>query len=132
VATRTFGVSTTGGARFDVAKVGPLIEAAHERLSGVVIERLPWADFLTRYDRPGTLFYLDPPYYGCEGDYGKTLFDRDQFTAMATHLRTLKGRFILSLNDHPDVRRIFEGFTIEPVPCATPSAAPPRARSQPR
>jgi DNA adenine methylase len=116
VATRTFGMSTTGGARFDVAKVGPLIEAAHERLSGVVIERLPWADFLTRYDRPGTLFYLDPPYYGCEGDYGKTLFDRDQFTAMATHLRTLKGRFILSLNDHPDVRRIFDGFTIEPIP----------------
>jgi DNA adenine methylase len=79
-------------------------------------DRAPALGRLTRYDRPGTLFYLDPPYYGCEGDYGKTLFDRDEFTAMATHLRTLKGRFILSLNDHPDVRRIFEGFTIEPVP----------------
>lgn len=116
VAGRTFGMSTTGGARFDVAKVGPLIEAAHERLSGVVIERLPWSDFLSRYDRPGTLFYLDPPYYGCEGDYGRDLFDRNQFAAMAEQLRGLKGRFILSLNDHPDVRRIFAGFTIEAVP----------------
>ncbi|MDK4806099.1 MAG: DNA adenine methylase [Novosphingobium aromaticivorans] len=116
VATRRFGVDTNGGARFDVAKVGPLLEAAHERLSSVVIERLPWADFLTRYDRPGTLFYLDPPYYGCENDYGRDLFDRTQFAQMADHLRTLKGRFLLSLNDHPDVRRIFEGFTIDPVP----------------
>jgi DNA adenine methylase len=109
-------VSTTGGARFDVAKVGPLLEAAHERLSSVVIERLPWSDFLTRYDRPGTLFYLDPPYYGCENDYGRDLFDRAQFAQMADQLHTLKGRFLLSLNDHPDVRRLFEGFTIDPVP----------------
>jgi DNA adenine methylase len=35
---------------------------------------------------------------------------------MANQLRTLKGRFILSLNDHPEVRRIFEGFTIASVP----------------
>jgi DNA adenine methylase len=116
VAGRNFGVQLDGNARFDVAKVGPLIEAAHERLSGVVIERLPWSDFLTRYDRPGTLFYLDPPYYGCEGDYGRDLFGRDQFAAMADQLRGLKGQFILSLNDHPDVRRIFAGFTIEAVP----------------
>lgn len=116
VAGRTFGVATDGGARFDVAKVGPLIEAAHERLSGVVIERLPWSDFLARYDRPGTLFYLDPPYFGCEGDYGRDLFDRDQFAAMAEQLRGLTGKFILSLNDHPDVRRIFDGFAIDAVP----------------
>jgi DNA adenine methylase len=116
VAQRTFGVATASPARFDVAKVGPILEAAHERLSSVVIERLPWSDFLTRYDRPGTLFYLDPPYFGCEGDYGRDLFDRSQFDAMAEQLRGIKGRFILSLNDHPEVRRIFDGFAIEAVP----------------
>lgn len=110
VSTRTFGVSTEGPARFDVTKLGPMIEAVHERLSGVVIERLPWSDFIRRYDRPGTLFYLDPPYYGCEGDYGSDLFDRSQFELMAEQLRGIAGRFILSLNDHPDVRRIFAGF----------------------
>lgn len=116
VAQRTFGVATDGPARFDVAKVGPVLEAAHERLSSVVIERLPWSDFLARYDRPGTLFYLDPPYFGCETDYGRDLFDRSQFEAMAEQLRGIKGRFILSLNDRPEVRRIFEGFAIEAVP----------------
>ena len=28
------------------------------------IECLPYEEVLSRYDRPSTLFYLDPPYYG--------------------------------------------------------------------
>lgn len=31
-------------------------------------------------------------------------------------LRTIKGRAIVSLNDHPDIRRVFDGFHIEAVP----------------
>lgn len=116
---RGFGVAPQNPARFDVTKLGPLLEAVHERLAPVVIERLPWADFLRRYDRPTTLFYLDPPYYGCERDYGddegKPLFSRAEFEAMAELLAGLQGRFILSLNDHPDVRAIFAGFQIEEV-----------------
>lgn len=119
VAGRVFGVSPTTAARFDITKLAPLLEAAHERLAPVTIERLPWAEFITRYDRPGTLFYLDPPYYGSEKDYvgddGKPLFTRAEFEAMATLLRTIKGRFLLSINDHPDVRAIFAGFDFEGV-----------------
>jgi DNA adenine methylase len=112
---RNFGVVTTGGARFDVTKLGPLLEAIHERLAPVVIERLPWAELIDRYDRPGTLFYLDPPYFGCEGDYGEGMFDRADFARLAGRLATLKGRFILSLNDTPEVRRLFAGHAIEAV-----------------
>lgn len=110
---RGFGVVLGAGGRFDISKVGPMIEAVHERLAGVIVERLPWSDFITRYDRPATLFYLDPPYYGCETDYGQDMFRREEFEAMAEQLRHIRGRFILSLNDHPEVRRIFDGFTIE-------------------
>ena len=110
VAGRNFGIDPASPARFDVTKLGPMIEAVHERLAGVVIERLDWSRFIARYDRPGTLFYLDPPYFGCEGDYGRDLFDRGQFEKMADQLRGIRGRFILSLNDHPEVRRIFAGF----------------------
>jgi DNA adenine methylase len=112
---RNFGVSPGRAASFDVTKLGPMIDAAHERLAGVVIERLPWSAFIARYDRPGTLFYLDPPYYGCETDYGADMFARDEFARMADQLRGIAGRFILSLNDHPDVREIFAGFDIEGV-----------------
>lgn len=110
VRSKTFGVSAENPARFDVTKLGPMIEAVHERLAGVTIERLPWADFIARYDRPGTLFYLDPPYYGSEDDYGRDMFGRGEFEAMAEQLRHVRGRFVLSLNDHPEVRRIFAGF----------------------
>jgi DNA adenine methylase len=71
-----FGVSPSNPARFDITKLGPMLEDLHTRLAGVVIECLPYGDFITRYDRPETLFYLDPPYWGCEGDYGKHLFER--------------------------------------------------------
>lgn len=81
----------------------------------VTIECLDWLAFIDRYDRPETLFYLDPPYHGSEGDYGKTLFGRDQFALMADRLARLKGRFILSINDVPEVRETFAGFAIEAV-----------------
>ena len=110
VAGQHFGVDRTAPGRFDVTKLQPLLEAIHERLAGVSIERLPWNDFIARYDRPGTLFYLDPPYFGSETDYGAALFDRQQFEPMAEQLRAIRGRFILSINDHPEIRRIFAGF----------------------
>lgn len=116
VAGRSFGVDSMGGARFNVARLGPVLEDVHERLSGVIIENLDWRDFITRYDRPETLFYLDPPYYGNEGDYGQRVFSRSDFPAMARALAGIKGRFVLSLNDRPEVRQIFSAFRILSVP----------------
>ena len=112
---RTFGVSPGTSARFDIIKLAPLLERVHERLSGVTIERLPFAELLTRYDRPGTLFYLDPPYWGCERDYGEGIFAAADFQTMADRLAGLKGQFLLSINDRPEVREIFARFTIESV-----------------
>jgi len=63
----------------------------------VVIEFLDFREFLRRYDRKTTLFYLDPPYWGCESDYGKGLFARADFDDLSAVLRALKGRFILSI-----------------------------------
>lgn len=66
VAGRSFGISTTGSAKFDMTKIAPMLQEAQERLAGVTIECLGWRDFLTRWDRPGALFFLDPPYWGSE------------------------------------------------------------------
>lgn len=116
VAGRSFGVDGQGSSRFNVTKIGSVLEDIHERLAGVVIENLDWRDFLDRYDREGALFYLDPPYYGSEDDYGKDVFARGDFAQMAARLARLKGRFILSLNDHPEVRATFAAFRIHDVP----------------
>jgi DNA adenine methylase len=113
VSGQNFGVSHGGGARFNLTRLAPMLEDVHERLAGVVLENLDWSDFIDRYDRPGTLFYLDPPYFGSEDDYGKALFGRDQFAAMAARLKRLQGRFILSINDRPEVREVFKGFKVD-------------------
>jgi DNA adenine methylase len=115
VAGRNFGVAPTVGARFDVTKLAAILEAVHERLSSVVIECLPYHLLLPRYDRAETLFYLDPPYWGSEGDYGASLFGREDFERVAELLGALKGRFLMSINDVPEVRRLFRGFRIERV-----------------
>lgn len=110
-----FAPSPHNPARFDPRKLEKTIRAVHDRLKGVHIECLEWDAFIRRYDRPGTLFYIDPPYWGHEADYGKGLFARDDFTRMAEVLRDLKGRFILSINDRPEVRELFAGFDLEAV-----------------
>lgn len=114
VSGRNFGVASGRPGRFDVNKLGPMLEDLHERMAGVVIECLPYGDFIARYDKPETLFYLDPPYYECERDYGAG-FERADFERMAMQLSQTKGRFILSLDDRPEVRKIFAGFGIAPV-----------------
>lgn len=112
---QTFGVSPGRAARFNLTSLEPMLEDLHARLAGVTIECLDWQPFIRRYDRPDTLFYLDPPYWGCEGDYGTDLFDRTQFVAMAETLGQLRGRFLLSLNDLPEVRATFAAFKLTSV-----------------
>jgi DNA adenine methylase len=115
VAGRSFGVSTMHAARFDLARVLPMLEALHERLNGVTIECLPFGEFISRCDRAGTLFYLDPPYWGSERDYGAELFDRASFEALAEQLAGIKGRFLLSINDVPMTRKLFGRFRLQAV-----------------
>ena len=115
VAGQSFGVDPSSSASFNLTRLEPLLAEVHERLAGVTIECLDWLPFIDRYDRAETLFYLDPPYFGSERDYGATLFGREQFEVMAERLSRLKGRFILSINDVPAIRKIFAAFDQDEV-----------------
>jgi DNA adenine methylase len=129
---RNFGVSKDRPGRFNLTTLEPMLEDLHTRLSGVVIECLDWADLIPRYDGEGSLFYLDPPYFGCETDYGKEMFSRDDFARLAATLGTIKGRFIMSINDVPQIREAFAAFRMVEVAttysvAATSSGAADRA-----
>lgn len=56
-----------------------------------------------------------PAILGSETDYGHDLFKRDEFEEKAEVLKALRGSFILSLNDRPEVRKCFAAFKIEAV-----------------
>ena len=115
VSGRNFGVDRRSPGRFDVTKLEPMLADIHERLSGVVVEQLPYPDLIRRYDGPRVLFYIDPPYVGCEADYGQGVFGPEDFESMAQQLAGIAGRFILSINDHPIARAAFSRFAIEEV-----------------
>ncbi len=105
---QTFGTASTSPRRINLLRIEEELSAAHMRLCGVVIESLPWQDCMQRYDAPHTLFFLDPPYWQTEG-YGVE-FGIDQYELLSERLASLKGRAVLTINDHPDMRRIFGRF----------------------
>lgn len=57
----------------------------------------------------------DPPYWDCETDYGKILFERADFERLAEQLSDLKGRFLMSINDVPQIRETFAEFHMREV-----------------
>lgn len=115
VAGRNFGTDPTQPHNFDLRRIAGRIERLHDRLAGVVIENLDWLAFITRYNRPGTLFYLDPPYWGSEDDYGAGVFIQGDFQRMADKLQACESKFLLSINDRPEIREIFAWADIEAV-----------------
>jgi DNA adenine methylase len=112
---RNFAMVRHGKPRLNLLRIEEELSAVHLRLAQVLIENVSWQECLRRHDGPATLFYIDPPYWGCEDDYGRGLFERADFDALAEALRALRGSFILSLNDRPEVRELFRGFHVAEV-----------------
>jgi DNA adenine methylase len=113
VAGQTFGTAATAPPRLNLLRLEEDLSAAHLRLASTMIEHLDWADCIAKYDRPATLFYCDPPYWGTAG-YGVG-FDLGQYDRLAGLARTIKGRLIISVNDIPEMREAFKGLTIQRV-----------------
>jgi len=111
VESRTFGTSTTGGPRLNLLRIEEDLSQAHLRLSRATIEHLEWSECIRRYDRPHTLFYCDPPYWGTEG-YGVE-FGLEQYNDLAGLARTIQGQMVISVNDIPEMRRAFKGFPMQ-------------------
>ncbi len=113
VRSRTFGMAAQRRPRINLLRLEEEMSEVYLRLQGCTIECLPYHECLRRYDKPETFFYLDPPYYDCP--YYRHNFEHADFEALAEALRPLQGKFLLSLNDVPAVRTIFETFEIKPV-----------------
>lgn len=110
---QTFGTATTSSPRLNLLRIEEDLSQAHLRLSRTFIENIPWQECVRRYDREHTLFYCDPPYFGTEG-YGVD-FPLDYYIQMADMARTIKGKMIISVNDIPEMREIFDGLSIQTV-----------------
>lgn len=108
---QSFGTATTSPPGLNLLRLEETLSAAHLRLARAYVENLTWHACIERYDRPHTFFYLDPPYWETEG-YGVE-FGWEEYERLATVLGQLKGKAIISLNDHPAIRKLFAAFHVE-------------------
>lgn len=106
---RIFGTATSARPGLSLSDLESRLLEVHWRFKSVTIEHLDALACIDVYDRPGTLFYIDPPYWQTVG-YTRPWTEVD-FERLAARLDTLQGRFIMSLNDVPEVRRMFRAWT---------------------
>jgi DNA adenine methylase len=98
-----------------VTKLGPILEDIHSRLAGVVIECLPWREFIDRYDSPADAVLSRSALLGLGGRLWRRRLHPCRFRrsrhAPSADLRP----DILSVNDVPETREFFRRFAIETV-----------------
>ena len=80
-------------------------------LKNTTITSADWTSTL-KHDTPNTFFFLDPPYEASKGLYKNPLID---YNKMADRLKRIKGKFILTLNDSPEIRKVFNDFNIRGI-----------------
>lgn len=110
---QAFGTATTARPRFNIFTLEQDLADAHYRLSNTTIEHLSWEKVIERYDREHTLFYCDPPYWQTAG-YGVS-FGWQHYERMAELSQSIKGKMIISINDHPDIRALFAHLPVVEV-----------------
>jgi DNA adenine methylase len=110
---RTFGTSCTRPNSLNMPKAEEVLSETHARMARTTIEHLDACECIRRYDSDKTFFYIDPPYWNA--DFYAVSFKGEDFCRLRDTLNEVKGRFILSLNDTPEVREVFKQFQIESI-----------------
>ena len=92
------------------------VEQIAQRLAHVHIDCKDFRKCIRTYDRPDTCFFADPPYYGAV-PYRKKIppFTEQCHIDLAKLLAKVQGKWLLTYNDHPRIRELYDGFKISEV-----------------
>jgi DNA adenine methylase len=94
------------------------IELIKEKYKHIKFIKSDFIDTINKYDSPTTFFYLDPPYYNTHVDDYET--GNIDHLLLAETLRNIKGKFLLSHNDIPYIRRLYKGFKFKTLKVQQP------------
>jgi DNA adenine methylase len=111
---KTFAAGPLHKHRLNYDRLDEIISDVWQRLQTVKIEQLDYKKLIKRYDRKETFFYIDPPYVDCPGCYEHE-FDEKDHKDLAKALSNIKGRFILSYNNHPVIQKLYKKFNQKKV-----------------
>ena len=92
------------------------IDLYQDKLKGVKLLSQDYEKVIKAYDSPKAFIYLDPPYEltlpNNESGYAGGDFDFERLNKV---LHNIKGKFLMSLNDSPSVKKLFSDFYIKEV-----------------
>ena len=110
-----FCVNLDGRTNINYDLLSKTLQSTKERLKRTYIENLHFAKLIEKYNKEDAFFYCDPPYYNHESDYGKGVFYQEDHQKLFDLLSNIKGKFMLSINDVPIIRLMYNQFNIREV-----------------
>lgn len=88
-----------------------VLDSIKERLRNTYVENLTFEKIIEKYDRDHTFFFADPPYFETSG-YDNS-FKEAEHLILRDKLKNIKGKFLLTINDHEKVREWYKAFNIK-------------------
>ena len=110
---RNYAAKVVNTPGFNPSRLPEIFDNVHQRLSRVQIEALPFQDFIPRFDGEQTLFFCDPPYW--RRKLYTVNFSDDDYRTLADLLGSISGRFVLTVDDVPELREMFRDWKITKV-----------------
>ena len=109
---KDFGYGTTSRPKPQIFYKNVLDEL-RERLRNTYVENLSFEKIIDKYDREYSFFFCDPPYFETCG-YGNE-FGEKEHLLLRDKLKEIKGKFLLTINEHEKVREWYKDFNIKEV-----------------
>ena len=111
----TFGGTAQGSKIYKNPNIEPKLRKIPkyaEYMKNTKVLNQDYKSVIKSNDSKDTYFYLDPPYESSKGLYAKSDFNYEELAGV---LSKVKGKFVLSLNDSPNIRNIFKQFKIRGI-----------------
>lgn len=88
------------------------IDRYQERMKNTTILNEDYKKVIKKYDSKDTFFFLDPPYENSKGLYKEFTFN---FEELNNILKSIKGKFMLTINSSPYIKKVFSSFKQIPI-----------------
>jgi DNA adenine methylase len=97
----------------DPVKILKNIEFYQSRLKNARVFNKDYAAIVKTHDSPTTFFFFDPPYEKTRSIYGYGQHKDFDYTKLLEVLRSICGKFLMTINDSPTMREAFKEFKIQ-------------------
>lgn len=110
------------------------IDEYKQRMKNTIIKNQDYKQVIDDYDSEDTVFYLDPPYVANDKHENNKMYKNNKmdFEELSNILSNIKGKFLLSINEHPVITGLFKKFKTRKLKLTTNAGTTSRIGRKPR